>query len=104
VDGADRTVVITGCAHPGIVEMVRGAQAVVPGKISLLLGGFHLGAVDKSQAQSIATELRRLGVERILPTHCTGDVAISVFRSEYADSYVAGGVGRTVLSPAKKQP
>ncbi len=102
VETRDGTAVITGCAHPGLVEMVRRAQVTAPGKVALLAGGFHLtGFSDKDKLHAIVVELRQLGVQRILPTHCTGDVAIAVFRTELGADYLDGGVGRTVAFPAK---
>ncbi len=96
------TVVITGCAHPGIVNMVRQAQEVVPGKVSLLIGGFHLLEIaDKKKLKAIIAELRQLGVERVMPTHCTGNVAIDMFRVEFGKNYLDGGVGRTIIFSAK---
>jgi len=102
VETRDGTAVITGCAHPGIANMVRQVQEIVPGKVSLLAGGFHLLEIaDKDKLQSIIAELRQLSVERILPTHCTGDVAMDLFRTEFGETYLDGGVGRTVASSAK---
>jgi 7,8-dihydropterin-6-yl-methyl-4-(beta-D-ribofuranosyl)aminobenzene 5'-phosphate synthase len=94
LESREGAVVITGCAHPGLVEMVRQAKQVVPGKISLLAGGFHSPMVD----DSMIAELRQLGVERVLPAHCTGDSAIAKFRTEYGGNYIDGGVGRTVTA------
>jgi 7,8-dihydropterin-6-yl-methyl-4-(beta-D-ribofuranosyl)aminobenzene 5'-phosphate synthase len=101
VETRDGSVVITGCAHPGVAEMVRQAQVVVDGKIALLVGGFHLLQINQEKVTSIIAELRQLGVERILPTHCTGDEAIALIRTEYGENYVEGGVGRTVTSSGK---
>jgi 7,8-dihydropterin-6-yl-methyl-4-(beta-D-ribofuranosyl)aminobenzene 5'-phosphate synthase len=98
----DGTIVITGCAHPGIVNMVRQAQEVVRGKVALLAGGFHLLEIsDKSKLQSIISELRKLGVQRIMPTHCTGDAAKDLFRAEYGKTCLDGGVGRTIVYSVK---
>jgi 7,8-dihydropterin-6-yl-methyl-4-(beta-D-ribofuranosyl)aminobenzene 5'-phosphate synthase len=99
VETRDGTVVILGCAHPGLAEMVRQAQVVVPGKVALLAGGFHLLEIaDKDSLQSVITELRQLGVKRVLPTHCTGYAATDLFRAQFGESYLDGGVGRTVTS------
>jgi len=94
--------VLTGCAHPGVVEMVRQAQEVVPGRIALLGGGFHLHQSGKHQVQALIAELRELGVEKVLPAHCTGDAAGALFRAEYGKNSIEGGVGRTVTLPGKK--
>ncbi len=102
VETRDGTVVITGCAHPGVATMVRYAQAVVPGRVALLVGGFHLlDIADKDRLRSSIAEVRQLGVAGVLPTHCTGLLAIELFRTEFAESYRDGGVGRTVMVPAK---
>ena len=101
IETKDGTVVFTGCAHPGVVEIVKQAQEVVKGEISLLVGGFHLKDHTKNQLLPIIAELRKLGVKNILPTHCTGGEAIALFRAEYGRNYVEGGVGRTWDSSAK---
>ncbi len=62
VETPDGSVVITGCAHPGIVEMVRQAQEIAPGKVTLLTGGFHLLETGESQVESIIAELQQMGV------------------------------------------
>jgi 7,8-dihydropterin-6-yl-methyl-4-(beta-D-ribofuranosyl)aminobenzene 5'-phosphate synthase len=98
IDARDGIVVITGCAHPGIVRMVREAQKVVPGEISLLMGGFHLLHASESRLQNIIDKLRHLGVMRILPAHCTGEEGIALFKAEYGKNGIGGGVGRKVIS------
>ena len=101
VETRDGLVVITGCAHPGVAEMVRQAQTTVGGKIAYLVGGFHLSQIPQSMLLPIIAESRQLGVEKILPAHCTGADAIALFRTEYGENYVEGGVGRTVTISAK---
>jgi len=101
VETGDGAVVITGCAHPGLVEIVREAQAVTSSPIAMVIGGFHLGSASESQVSSIIAELRQLGVEKVLPCHCTGEKAIDMFRNEYGENFVEGGVGRTVAFSAK---
>jgi 7,8-dihydropterin-6-yl-methyl-4-(beta-D-ribofuranosyl)aminobenzene 5'-phosphate synthase len=94
-------VVITGCAHPGITEVIRQAQAVVGGKIAYLIGGFHLSETVKQALPSIITAVHQLGVEKVLPAHCTGSNATVLFRTEYGEDFVEPGVGRTVTIGAK---
>ncbi len=101
VETRDGIVVITGCAHPSVAEMVRQAQAVVGGKIVLLAGGFHLSEVRKENLPLVIAEVRQPGVEKVMAAHCTGDEAISAFRTEYGENYVEGGVGRTVTFSAE---
>jgi 7,8-dihydropterin-6-yl-methyl-4-(beta-D-ribofuranosyl)aminobenzene 5'-phosphate synthase len=100
VETGDGAVVITGCAHPGVVAIVREAQKVTGSPIALLVGGFHLASAGDSKVESIIAELRQLGVQRVMPCHCTGDKAIALFRSDYGENFVEGGVGRVVAIAA----
>jgi 7,8-dihydropterin-6-yl-methyl-4-(beta-D-ribofuranosyl)aminobenzene 5'-phosphate synthase len=90
----DGLVVLTGCAHPGIVEMTRAARKAAPGGVLFVGGGFHLkDAKDRQIAAAIAA-LRELGVQSVGPSHCTGDRAIRAFYEEFGSSFVQMGVGR----------
>ena len=101
VETGDGAVVITGCAHPGVAEMVRQAQAVTSSQIAYLVGGFHLFQHRSELLPPIITEVRQLGVAKVLPAHCTGDEAIDLFRTEYGEDFTEGGVGRTITIAAQ---
>jgi 7,8-dihydropterin-6-yl-methyl-4-(beta-D-ribofuranosyl)aminobenzene 5'-phosphate synthase len=90
------SVVIVGCAHPGIVSMVRASKEIVAGDVALVVGGFHLSANGKYQLEGIVQDLRELGVQRIAPCHCTGEMAIQIFAATYGESYIKGGAGRVI--------
>ena len=100
VETGDGAVVITGCAHPGVAEMVRQAQAVTSSEIAHLVGGFHLFQTPSEMVPPIITEVRQLGVAKVLAAHCTGDEAIDLFRTEYGEDFTEGGVGRTITIAA----
>jgi 7,8-dihydropterin-6-yl-methyl-4-(beta-D-ribofuranosyl)aminobenzene 5'-phosphate synthase len=86
-------VVITGCAHPGIVRIVEAAKEHFGREVLHVIGGFHLGGRSTATLEHIVQEIRQLGVQRVTPTHCTGDEAISLFRQEYGEEYLPGGTG-----------
>ena len=88
--------VITGCAHPGIVEMVRAAKATATGEVLLAMGGFHLRGSSGGEIERIISELKGLGVSHVGPCHCTGDGAIAAFAAAYGDGMVVVGVGRRI--------
>jgi 7,8-dihydropterin-6-yl-methyl-4-(beta-D-ribofuranosyl)aminobenzene 5'-phosphate synthase len=90
-------VVVTGCAHPGIVEMVRRAKEVVDGDVALVMGGFHLGGASEEQIDNIIADLRELGVQQIAPSHCTGDIARSMFAEAFGDNCTLPGVGQQLV-------
>jgi len=87
-------VVVTGCAHPGIVEIVKKAKQMLNKDIYLVFGGFHLLDLSASQVQSIIQQFRELGVQKVGASHCTGERAIGLFKKEYREDFVPIGVGR----------
>ena len=94
MDTAEGTVVITGCAHPGIVDIIRKSKAILPKKIHLVLGGFHLSRKSEAELKQIISEFKKLGVKKAGPTHCTGERAIQMFRQAYGPDFIQMGVGR----------
>jgi 7,8-dihydropterin-6-yl-methyl-4-(beta-D-ribofuranosyl)aminobenzene 5'-phosphate synthase len=89
-------VVITGCAHPGIVEMVRRAGQIGESGVYLVLGGFHLGGASSHRVAGIIAAFREMGVQKVAPCHCTGDQAIAQFSAEYGDDFIQNGVGKVL--------
>jgi 7,8-dihydropterin-6-yl-methyl-4-(beta-D-ribofuranosyl)aminobenzene 5'-phosphate synthase len=89
-------VVLTGCAHPGILEMVHRAKEVTAGEVALAMGGFHLEGASRDQIEGIIAEFRRLGVQQVAPCHCTGDRARLMFEDAYGTDCTLAGVGRVV--------
>jgi 7,8-dihydropterin-6-yl-methyl-4-(beta-D-ribofuranosyl)aminobenzene 5'-phosphate synthase len=100
VETADGLIVVTGCAHPGVVEMVRRAKEGVGGEVvadvSVVIGGFHLGGTSRRQVARIIADFRDLGVRQVAPCHCTGDRAMRMFAEAYGDDFVKVGVGRVI--------
>jgi len=89
-------VIVTGCAHPGIVAVIERVKETSDKPIHLVLGGFHLKDKTRAEIASIIQAFRRLGVERVGPCHCTGEQAITAFAEAYGDDFVSIGTG-TIL-------
>lgn len=90
-------VVITGCAHPGIVNIAKQAKQILPDKnIYLVMGGFHLSGASDSELTSIIRGFRDLGVQRVASSHCSGDRCRELFEEEYKGDYIESGAGKTI--------
>lgn len=89
-------VVITGCAHPGIVSIVKRAKEILDKEIYLVLGGFHLLRKSEAEVKEIIKDFRALGVLKVGASHCTGDRAIELFKEEYGKNFVRLGTGRVI--------
>jgi 7,8-dihydropterin-6-yl-methyl-4-(beta-D-ribofuranosyl)aminobenzene 5'-phosphate synthase len=100
VESARGLVIVTGCAHPGVVEIVSQAKNIGDKNVHLVTGGFHLVRTSAERIGEIVAEFRRLGVEKAAPSHCSGDAAIGAFREEYGDDFVQSGVGRVFEIPS----
>ena len=89
-------VVITGCAHPGIVAIVERARDMFAQPVRLVLGGFHLGSKSEAEIDAILEDFRRLEVEQVGPCHCTGERAMTRFALEYGKNFIQVGVGSVI--------
>ncbi|MBN2180688.1 MAG: MBL fold metallo-hydrolase, partial [Sedimentisphaerales bacterium] len=90
------TILITGCAHPGIVSMARKTKELFDENILFVMGGFHLGPASKTQLNDVIKALKDLQVKYAAPSHCTGDNARALFAEQFGDKYVKIGAGRTI--------
>ncbi len=101
IDTAEGAVVLTGCAHPAILDILRRAREVSGRDIALVLGGFHLLDTPRDALQGIVRAFKEeIGVKKVAATHCTGDEAIAMFKEAYGTSFIPVGVGK-VLTLAK---
>lgn len=90
------TILITGCAHPGITKMVEKTKALFDDDILFVMGGFHLSAASRSQVEEIIKAFRGFEVKYTAPCHCTGDSVRALFAEKFGSQYVDVGVGRVI--------
>lgn len=90
-------VVITGCAHPGIIEMLKQIKSDFNKNIYIVFGGFHLLQKSDKEMKEIITEMKALGVVKCGATHCTGDKQIKMFVAAFGENYFELGVGNTIV-------
>ncbi len=93
IETAEGMVLVTGCAHPGIAEMVASAVDLAGHPVFAVLGGFHLRSQSAVQVDHVGEGLEALGVERCGPAHCTGDSATARLREAFAGGFIEMGVG-----------
>lgn len=89
LDTAAGTVMVTGCAHPGIVRMVQGCGTTVRG----IAGGMHLMDTPAPKIRETVTALKTAGVEWASPGHCTGPKATEELRRQIGGGVSAVAVG-----------
>ncbi len=80
-----RQVVVTGCAHPGIVAIVRRLAEFSPHLPMLVMGGFHLKDSPGTEVEEIVQTLENFGTRWVAPTHCSGDRAEALFAQHFGN-------------------
>ncbi len=96
LDTREGLVVMTGCAHPGIVRMLTEIKQTFNKNIIAVFGGFHLMDKSRSEMEEIITGMKSLGVVRCGATHCTGEMQIGMFREAFGENYFELGAGNKI--------
>ena len=83
-------IILSGCAHSGIVNTVRYAMAVTGiARIHAVIGGFHLSGPSFEPVINRTTqELQKFQPAYIVPTHCTGRKAIMAMEKEMPEQFI----------------
>ena len=92
-------ILITGCAHPRITKIIAYTKEYFKQKIHLVFGGFHLGGFEEKEIREIIRLFRKEEVEKVGPTHCSGEEARTLFKAEYGKSFLELGTGKVWCLP-----
>jgi len=97
-------VVISGCAHSGIVNTLLYSKKISGvDRLYAVLGGFHLSGPEFEPIIGETIEcLKKMSPEIFAPMHCTGWKAVHRFEETFPDAFVLNSVGSTItLSSAQ---
>ncbi|MFH0735047.1 MAG: MBL fold metallo-hydrolase [bacterium] len=90
-------IIITGCAHPGIVTILEKAKSIFPNDlIYLVLGGFHLHRSNEKEISNVIQKILQMKILMTAPTHCTGNTARKMFQVVFKDNYIELGTGKII--------
>jgi 7,8-dihydropterin-6-yl-methyl-4-(beta-D-ribofuranosyl)aminobenzene 5'-phosphate synthase len=95
-------VVVSGCGHAGIVNILLHAKALTGvEQIYAVVGGFHLtGAIFEPRIAPTVAALQTLDPRYLVPGHCTGWRATQEIARAMPDAFVANSVGTTFVFAA----
>jgi 7,8-dihydropterin-6-yl-methyl-4-(beta-D-ribofuranosyl)aminobenzene 5'-phosphate synthase len=88
-------VVISGCAHAGIVNTILYAKQITGvTNVYAILGGFHLSGKEfERRIEPTIEELKKINPELIIPSHCTGWRALISIAQAFPNNFVCNSVG-----------
>ncbi|MCK4932548.1 MAG: MBL fold metallo-hydrolase, partial [Candidatus Aminicenantes bacterium] len=96
LDTTQGLIVVTGCAHPRLINILPKVRDIFGENIHLVLGGFHLAGFQTDEIQEVIDMLNALKIQKIGPCHCTGDKALRMFADEYAENFIKTGAGKEI--------
>lgn len=80
IDTDEGLVVLSGCGHAGVVNIVTLARASIrEAPLRAAVGGFHLMDATPAHIEWTGERLREVGLQELLAAHCTGEPAIRHF-------------------------
>lgn len=97
IDSRGGTIVLLGCAHAGVINTLRYVRDLTGGKsIRAVIGGMHLAKASRDRMDRTIDSLRRMGVERLVPGHCTGTAAAAELWKAFPERCDSCDVGASV--------
>lgn len=92
-----RLTIITGCAHPGIINIIDVVKGhFLKEQVYSILGGLHLKDNSREENLDIIEKLRETGIRKIVPMHCTGKHATKMIRERFGYGFVGAREGDTI--------
>lgn len=89
--------IITGCAHPGIIDILKLVRKEFSNyEFYAVFGGFHLMNEHHSKVESIVSIFKEMGIKKVGPTHCSGTETESIFKEKYGDDFIEMKVGQVI--------
>jgi 7,8-dihydropterin-6-yl-methyl-4-(beta-D-ribofuranosyl)aminobenzene 5'-phosphate synthase len=96
IQTGDGSVIITGCAHPQIIDIIRKSADISGSNILLVMGGFHLLMYSDADILGIIEGFRTMNIKYAGPTHCSGDMTIKLFKENYGKNFINLGAGKVL--------
>ena len=102
IETKDGLLMITGCGHAGVVNILKYTHVKFPDSpITTLFGGLHLYDASDKQLSWTADQFKLFGVRELVGAHCTGIDALFQLRQRLnlsRKTAVVGAVGATYVS------
>ncbi|MGE4580622.1 MAG: MBL fold metallo-hydrolase [Desulfuromonadales bacterium] len=96
-------VVISGCSHRGVLNILRAAQLMTgEGQIHTVIGGLHLKDATAEECEELAERLTAFNLSNLWVNHCTGELAFDILKARLGSMVAWAGSGFTGRLPALK--
>lgn len=89
-------ILISGCAHPGISNIIEKNITIFKKPTLFVFGGFHLKSASNEKINEVLRKFVFYGVKAVGGSHCTAARALQLFKATYGKNYKRMGVGKTI--------
>jgi 7,8-dihydropterin-6-yl-methyl-4-(beta-D-ribofuranosyl)aminobenzene 5'-phosphate synthase len=90
-------ILLTGCSHSGIENILEAAKAFNGKHVKLLVGGLHLVKAKDDEIKRIVSSLKEnWRLDEIAPGHCTGEPAMQALREAFGPHLRYAGLGEVL--------
>lgn len=94
--GDNSSVLVTGCAHPGVVKIIEFVIKTFRFNVFAVVGGMHLMGTSRFKLEKIVEKINSFRVEHICPCHCSGDDFLKVLLDRFSGKVHRCGCGVTI--------
>lgn len=95
-------VVVLGCAHAGIINILHHCIRLTGARIHAVMGGMHLLHASAARMQATIEALREIGPDWLAPNHCTGDAAVAQLYAAFPGRVLELHAGQSLSFPLNK--
>ena len=93
-------VIVAGCAHRGIINIVQHARNITGiQEIYSIIGGIHLIRSTIERRENTIADLKKINPEKLAVSHCTGFEASVRLMTEFGDSFINNNAGSILVMP-----
>jgi len=97
-------IIITGCAHAGVVNTANHARVVTgEERIYAIIGGFHLTGASPEVIESTIQGMQTMSPTLVVPMHCTGFEGKCAFAQQMPDCFALSSVGTHISLPGAER-
>lgn len=97
IEREEGLVLLSGCAHPGIVTMVDEVNREFTKHVVRVIGGLHLLEQENRYVGLVIDQLKERGVTQVGAAHCTGFDPQVLFRQAFGDDFIDVRIGSEIV-------
>ncbi len=96
IDTSKGLVVIAGCSHAGIINILQDISDQTGKPICMVVGGTHLVDGDAERIRRTAQELKKMNIQKIAVSHCTGEAGAEKLKEVFGKDFIRNNTGNVI--------